>query len=159
MKSVTWPAFHGSSAQANRSFPPPPEGGEGKVITSTRSGDVLVGGQGDDTLNAGQGPDQLTGNGGGDVFAYKAPPWNAGHVTDFTLGTDRLDLSAIFQASGYGGQDPVADGRMRFESDGVGGARVYFDVDSPQGGEWPFLITTLDHVQPSQIGPQDWLFR
>ncbi|WP_310540964.1 type I secretion C-terminal target domain-containing protein [Phenylobacterium sp.] len=127
---------------------PPPEGGEGRVITSARDGDILVGGQGNDTLNAGQGRDVLTGNGGGDAFVFKALPWNAGRITDFALGADRLDLSAIFQASGYAGADPVADGRMRFESDAVGGTRVYFDNDAPGSGDWPFLITTLDGISP-----------
>lgn len=126
--------------------PPPPSSGDGQVINSPGPGSTLQGGSGNDTLHASQGPDVLTGGGGGDVFAWAALPWNAGRVTDFNLGSDRLDLSVIFRASGYTGSDPVADGRMRLDSDGAGGTKVYFDPDAPNAGDWPFLITTLENV-------------
>jgi Ca2+-binding RTX toxin-like protein len=138
-------------------LPAGPSGGQ--VLTWRQHGDTLSGGAGNDTLNASQGPDQLTGGGGGDVFAWAQLPWNAGHVTDFTPGADKLDLRALFQASGYAGSNPVADGRLDFRADGQGNTQVYFDRDAPGGGDWPFLITTLDRVQPSQIGAGDWLFQ
>ncbi|WP_308238309.1 hypothetical protein [Phenylobacterium sp. J367] len=67
------------------------------------------------------------------------------------VGTDRLDLSRIFSAAGYSGDDPVADGRMRFDPDGAGGTKLYFDPDQLDGGEWPFHITTLDGVAPAGL--------
>jgi beta-glucanase (GH16 family) len=129
---------------------PPPTGG-GQVINSPGPGSTVNGTAGNDTINASQGADILTGAGGSDVFTYKAIPWSAGKVTDFLIGTDKLDLSAIFQASGYTGSDPVADGRMRFESDGAGGTRVLFDRDAPNTGDWPFHITTLEKVSASGL--------
>jgi hypothetical protein len=135
------------------SSPPP---ASGQVLTSSRYGDTLSGGAGDDTLNAGQGPDQLTGAGGADRFVFGQTPWNAGHVTDFTPGTDLLDLRGLLGA--YSGSDPVADHWVEFKADGAGGTQVYVDVDGA-GGDWPFLITTLDHVAPTQIGAGDWVFR
>ncbi len=140
---LTWAQLAGSGA------PPPPS--QGQVLTSPGPGSTVTGGAGNDTLVASQGPDVLTGAGGGDAFTFRAVPWNAGHVTDFAVGTDRLDFSAMFQASGYSGADPVADGRMRFDSDGAGGTQVYFDRDAANGGDWPFLITTLDHVAPAGL--------
>lgn len=138
--------------------PPPPPSGPGQTITSDQYGDTLVGTAGDDTLVAGQGPDQMTGAGGADRFVWRDLPWNAGHVTDFTPGTDQLDLRPLFQAWGYSGTDPVADGRLAFGDDGAGNTQVYFDRDDPNGGDWPFLITTLDGVSPGQVRPGDWLF-
>lgn len=136
---------------------PPPSGGQ--VINSPGPSSTLTGGAGADTLNASQGPDQLTGGGGADHFAWAQLPWNAGHVTDFALGVDKLDLRALFQASGYAGSNPIADGRLEFRPDGQGNTQVYFDRDALGGGDWPFLITTLDGVQPGQLGSGDWLFR
>jgi Ca2+-binding RTX toxin-like protein len=139
--------------------PPPPPDGQGQVLTWRQHGDTLTGGAGNDTLNGSRGPDQLTGGGGGDHFAWAELPWNAGHVTDFTPGLDKLDLRALFRASGYSGSNPIADGRLEFRSDGAGNTSVYFDADAPGAGEWPWLIATLDRVSPAQIGSGDWLFR
>ncbi|MDB5455311.1 MAG: hypothetical protein JWP92_896 [Caulobacter sp.] len=141
-----------------RGGPPPDPGPGGQVLTSSRYGDTLVGGAGDDTLNAGQGPDTLTGNGGADHFVFDKLPWNAGHVTDFTAGVDKVDLSALITASGYTGADPIADGYLRLDSDGAGGTRVLYDTDGPASGNTiQFLITTLDHVAPSSLSAGDWI--
>ncbi|HEY8615016.1 Calx-beta domain-containing protein [Phenylobacterium sp.] len=131
------------------SQPPPSTGGQ--VITSPGPGSTVTGGAGNDTLVASQGADVLTGNGGGDAFTFKALPWSAGKVTDFVVGTDRLDLSAIFQSSGYTGSDPMADGRLTLQSDGAGGTKVFFDRDAPNAGDWPFHITTLQGVSPTGL--------
>jgi hypothetical protein len=129
----------------------PPTSGEGQVITSPGPGSTVNGGTGNDTIIASQGADVLTGAGGGDAFTYKALPWSAGRITDFAVGTDRLDLSAIFQSSGYTGSDPIGDGRMTLQSDGSGGTKVFFDRDAPNAGDWPFHITTLQGVSPAGL--------
>jgi beta-glucanase (GH16 family)/Ca2+-binding RTX toxin-like protein len=128
---------------------PPPPSGSGQVYNSPGPGSTVTAGAGDDTINASQGADTLTGGAGADTFAFKALPWSAGRITDFVVGTDRLDLSGIFQASGYTGSDPIADGRMKLESDG-GGTRITFDRDGP-GGDWPFTVTTLAGVSPTGL--------
>jgi len=138
--------------------PPPPPGATGQVLVASYPGAVLVGGAGADTLTASQGPDQLTGGAGGDSFVFRALPWNAGHIADFTPGSDVLDLRALFSAAGYGGSDPIADGYLSLVSDGAGGTRVLFDSDGRGGGNpWPITVTTLDHVSPTSIHASDWL--
>ncbi len=130
---------------------PVPASGEGLVLKSTTYGETLTGGAGRDTLSAGQGPDKLTGGAGADTFQFTKLPWNAGHVTDFNVGVDKLDISGLF-APGYSGADPVADGYLRFESDGAGGTRVMLDIDGPASANpWSFVITTLDNVAPSLL--------
>ncbi|WP_163849283.1 CARDB domain-containing protein [Pseudooceanicola aestuarii] len=78
--------------------------------------DSLSGGIGDDTLSGGTGADTLTGGSGDDVFVI-APGGGSDLITDFTDGSDLLDLTAFdpvaAQAAiaGIGGSDPV----MRFD--------------------------------------------
>jgi Ca2+-binding RTX toxin-like protein len=147
---LTWGQLSG--AGGGTGSPGGPGGGSGQVLTSDQYGDSLVGGTGNDTLNAGQGPDMLTGGGGGDAFVYAKLPWNAGHATDFAVGADRLDLSALFQASGYTGANPIADGYVKLEGDGAGGTKVFYDTDGPASGNTiQFLITTLDGVSPAGL--------
>ena len=59
--------------------------------------DTLTGSQSDDYINGGKGNDQLTGSGGKDIFAFEV--FGTGQdqdlVTDFTVGQDRIDLSAL----------------------------------------------------------------
>ncbi|RAK58446.1 hypothetical protein DJ021_00845 [Phenylobacterium hankyongense] len=155
---LTWASLSTGASSGGTTAPPPPTGGTpGVVLTSSKYGDTLTGGAGNDTLNAGQGPDQLTGAAGADHFVWNNLPWNPGHVTDFTPGTDVLDLRPLFAAAGYTGTNPIADQVLQFQADGAGNTKVYFDPDGP-GGQWGTTITTLDHVAPSQISSSDWLF-
>jgi len=134
-------------------------GGTGQIFTANdTAGQVLTGGSDNDTFFAGHNSVVMTGDGGVDKFVFQYLPWNAGYITDFTSGTDELDLHALFAASGYSGTNAIADGYLRFQSDGSAGTQVMFDPDGPDNGNpWPFLITTLDHVQPTGIHPSDWL--
>ncbi len=115
------------------------------------TGAALSGGSGFDTLVASHGPDILTGAGGADTFEFPVIPRTAGHVTDFTPGTDFLDLAPLFEAAGYSGRDPVNDGWLSFASDGSGDSRVYFNPHDGSNGGSAYLIATLDHVAPSSI--------
>jgi Ca2+-binding RTX toxin-like protein len=156
---LTWAQLSVSGTSAAGSSPPENTSGTtGQVLTSQHPGDTLTGGAGADTLNASQGPDQLTGGGGADHFVFQNLPWNSGHITDFTPGSDVLDLRPLFAASAYAGSDPIADHWLEFRADGAGNTQVYFDSDGPSGREWPTFVTTLDHVTPSQITAGDFLF-
>ena len=124
----------------------------GQTLTSTAVGSVLTGGAGADTLNAGVGLDTLTGGAGADHFVFGKEPWAPIHITDFQLGVDVLDLSALFKLAGYKGADPVADHYIYFESDGHGGTMVRFDRDATGMAQvWPNTIIDLEHVSPSGL--------
>jgi len=122
-------------------------GSGGQVITSPGPSSTLTGGAGDDTIIASQGGDVLTGGAGADKFSFPGEPWSPDRITDFALGTDKLDLSALFQKAGYTGSNPVADHYITFLDDGAGGTKLLFDHDgtgpSPQWGNY---VIQLDHV-------------
>jgi Ca2+-binding RTX toxin-like protein len=126
----------------------------GDTMTSNDIASTLIGGSGNDTLIAGHSANTLTGNGGADIFVFNDQPWNAGQITDFTPGTDKIDLSALLVAAEYSGSDPIADGYVILASDGHSNTSVYFDPHSASQS-WPALITTLDHVAPSAVTAGD----
>ena len=141
--------FNPSSGPPPPPPPPPPTGGQTFTANNTRD-QILVGGTGDDIFYTGHNSVVLTGDGGADRYVFQYLPWNnTGHITDFTLGIDKLDFTALFAASGYTGSNPVADGYVIFQSDGLGGSRILFDADGPGGNPWAILVTTLDHVAPT----------
>jgi len=90
----------------------------GQQITETDSNHTLAGGAGADTLTAIHGGDTMTGNGGADHFVFSQLPWNPSEITDFAVGSDKLDVSALLAAVHYTGSDPVADGYVKFVDDG-----------------------------------------
>lgn len=70
------------------------DGGAGHdILNGGAGGDTLIGGAGSDTLDGGAGNDLLTGSSGADTFVFGV---RSGHdtITDFTPGSDRIDLTA-----------------------------------------------------------------
>ena len=130
------------------------------ILTSNNYASTLNGGAGNDIIIAGRNADVLTGGAGSDIFQFDNLPWAGTRVTDFTAGTDMLDLRNLFIASNYTGTNPVADGYLSFQSDGAGGTKVLFDADGPNPAmPWQFLVATLDNVSPASLQMQvDWFF-
>jgi beta-glucanase (GH16 family) len=123
----------------------------GQTYTSDNSGDHWVGTSGNDVFNMGRGGDWVTGNGGADIFKFVDVPWAAGHITDFST-SDVLDLSTMFSHYGYSNPNSFSDGRLWLASDGQGGTQIWWDMDGlPVGSGGTWLITTLDHVDPSSL--------
>ena len=80
--------LHASSAGATLT------GGAGADILCGGFGaDLLIGGSGDDIVLDGDGSDQMQGGIGADTFVLSADS-RADSILDFTLGQDRIDLSA-----------------------------------------------------------------
>ncbi|WP_314388319.1 type I secretion C-terminal target domain-containing protein, partial [Pseudomonas brenneri] len=71
--------------------------GNNNLISGGLGNDTLKGGGGDDTLMGGLGNNNLTGGSGADTFQYLTG--GSGHdvITDFAVGTDKLDLSQLLQ--------------------------------------------------------------
>ncbi|MFJ7282280.1 retention module-containing protein [Pseudomonas sp. NPDC099000] len=96
------------------------------VITGGLGDDILKGGGGDDFLIGGLGNNTLTGGAGADTFQWLKG--NSGHdvVTDFTPGTDKLDLSQLLQ--GENGTAASLDDYLHFKVIGSG-ASVLTSID------------------------------
>jgi Ca2+-binding RTX toxin-like protein len=158
---LTWAQLAGAGGAPPDPEPepePPPPTSSGVVLTSAGPGDILTGGAGDDTLNASRGSDILTGGGGADRFVFAAENWSPAQITDFAAGVDRIDLSAVFDAIGYAGTDPFADGYLKLIEDGEGGTKVLFDRDAagPEP-QWANYILHLPGVAPSALTSIDWI--
>ena len=76
-------------------------GGAGAdTLFGGKDNDVLIGGDGDDVLSGDLGDDTLTGGAGHDTFVM-APGGGHDLVTDFSVGQDRIDITAL-AAAGHG---------------------------------------------------------
>ncbi|NKF29520.1 MULTISPECIES: retention module-containing protein [unclassified Pseudomonas] len=105
------------------------------VINGGLGNDILNGGGGDDLLIGGMGNNTLTGGPGADTFQWLKG--NSGHdlVTDFTPGTDKLDLSQLLQ--GENGTSASLDDYLHFTVTGSG-ASVMTSIDvSAMAGATP----------------------
>ena len=109
-----------------------------------------IGGAGDDTLrgndlanrlDGGIGLDTLTGGGGADVFVLSLTD-AADIITDFDLGADRLDISALLDANFTPGDllnyidaetNPAGDISISVDQDGAGTTHGYEEVAILQG--------------------------
>lgn len=72
-------------------------GADDDALDGNLGDDTLVGAAGQDTLDGGLGIDLLTGGADADVFMFGNIA-SADTLTDFTLGSDRIDLTAVFGA-------------------------------------------------------------
>jgi Tol biopolymer transport system component len=78
-------------------------GGDDDLLLGQAGRDALRGGAGNDILNGGLHADVLEGGTGADIFRFDVLDGELDRVTDFQVGTDQLDLSALLPglAAGY----------------------------------------------------------
>ncbi|MGA5718446.1 retention module-containing protein [Pseudomonas atacamensis] len=109
--------------------------GNNNVINGGLGNDFLNGGAGDDLLIGGMGNNTMTGGAGADTFQWLKG--NSGHdlITDFTPGTDKLDLSQLLQ--GENASTASLDDYLHFTVSGSG-ASVMTSIDvSAMAGATP----------------------
>ncbi|MFM9936745.1 MAG: calcium-binding protein [Novosphingobium sp.] len=102
------------------------------VIIRAGASNWTDGGAGNDKITGGKGADTLTGGTGNDTFFYNtlddSRPGKADHITDFTAGSDKIDLSAIDAIKGSGNDTFTLVTSVPTPGNGAG--VVWFDVAS-----------------------------
>uniref|UniRef100_UPI001A9CF6BE Ig-like domain-containing protein n=1 Tax=Pseudomonas sp. 51_B TaxID=2813573 RepID=UPI001A9CF6BE len=92
------------------------------TLNGGRGNDVLKGGDGNDILVGGPGNDVMTGGNGNDTFVWQKGDSGHDTVTDFTPGSDHLDLSQLLQ--GENATAASLDDYLHFRVSGSGNAVV-----------------------------------
>lgn len=130
------------------------------MIKGLAGADVISAGNGNDTVIGGIGADRLTGGSGADKFVFESLDDAGDVIVDFARGSDKLDLTAIADASSLGDASLstlIANGNIVIEtgkfSTGTttnstfsNDTRVYFDADGGGPGT-RVLIATVEDVQ------------
>jgi Ca2+-binding RTX toxin-like protein len=116
----------------------------------------IYAGLGDDTIVAGSGKDEMTGGPGADVFVFNAAGdigVGAGRdvITDFTAGSDRIDLQAL-HTSFAGGAGLAGDGEASFYYF-AGGGLLIGDQNGDGVADWVLELTGAPAVTA-----EDFLF-
>jgi len=119
-------------------------------LTGTSGRDTIVGTAGDDLIEGGAGADVLTGGAGRDVFVYRTLRDAGDTITDFTPGTDRLDLAALLASIGREPATAWADGVVKLVASGAH-TLVQIDSDGLAGPQAARTLVTLQGVSPAQL--------
>lgn len=112
--------------------------------------DRLVGGSGDDILAGGAGIDKLTGSAGKDIFIFTdseiGTTKKGDHdvITDFQQGTDKIDISALFDGGSYNGLKAGALSGKAADAYKVGyyseNGKTWLEGDTTGDGKADFIV-------------------
>ncbi|MBN8532284.1 MAG: hypothetical protein J0L97_10560, partial [Alphaproteobacteria bacterium] len=130
-----------------------------RILGGTNN-DVLLGGSGNDSLYGDTNNNTMTGGAGADVIVstagardtliYAAPEDAGDTVQGFRRGEDVLDLRVLMDSIGYGGTNPVADGRLILATAPGGDLRVLIDADGA-GGADTIQLLLLDNINATTL--------
>ncbi|MHC2145138.1 retention module-containing protein [Pseudomonas sp. 210_17 TE3656] len=122
--------------------------GNANLLRGGLGNDALNGGGGNDVLIGGSGNNTLTGGDGNDIFLWQQGNSGRDVVTDFTPGTDRLDLSQLLQ--GENATSASLDDYLHFKVTGSGAGVVSTIEVSAVAGAAPSQIIDLAGVNLAQ---------
>jgi hypothetical protein len=80
------------------------------IHKGTGAADRLNGSADADVFQGGGGRDIYSGQGGRDVYVVANREWNNKTVTDFEVGSDRIDLLELFASERIVSSDPIGEG-------------------------------------------------
>ncbi|NEQ39496.1 MAG: type I secretion C-terminal target domain-containing protein [Okeania sp. SIO3I5] len=127
---------------------------ETNIIEGTSSRDNLIGTDGDDTITGLQGGDTITGGGGNDTFVYTSIVDARDIITDFEIGSDKIDLAGVLDSVGYTGTDPIAEGYVGFSSRDTD-TIVTVDTDGSAGSGRARSFLVVQGVTPVALNNSD----
>ncbi|WP_052501181.1 MULTISPECIES: M10 family metallopeptidase C-terminal domain-containing protein [Pseudomonas fluorescens group] len=121
--------------------------------------DLLIGNHVDNRLKGGAGADTLEGGNGADTFIYDhasdSAPDNPDLITDFSSGTDKIDLSGVLKSSGASNPAFVEGftskaGEIVLNYDAKSG-RGSLAIDLTGNGQADLLIKTVGQIHPGDV--------
>ncbi|MCO7635129.1 VCBS domain-containing protein, partial [Pseudomonas guariconensis] len=122
--------------------------GADNLLIAGLGNDVLKGGAGNDILIGGPGNDTLSGGSGNDTFVWQKGDTGHDTVTDFTPGSDSLDLSQLLQ--GESASAASLDDYLHFKVNGTGTEVVSTIEVSSVAGAAPTQTIDLAGVDLAQ---------
>jgi Ca2+-binding RTX toxin-like protein len=121
-----------------------------KRIGGTSGRDTITGTAGDDVIHGGEGADTVTTGTGRDVLVYTSLRDGLDTVTDFTPGSDRIDLSALLASIGVQAEQALSQGVVRLVATSAG-TQVQIDTDGSAGPTAARPLALLRGVTPAQL--------
>ena len=126
---------------------------EPNPIEGTAVPDALEGTAMGDAISGYKGQDTLTGGDGDDRFIYTETSDGVDIITDFTPGSDLIDLSQIIDEElAISSSDPIGDGYVVLDDYGAVGTMIQVDFDN-SGELFAKDVVFLDGVSATDINP------
>ena len=116
---------------------------DGDKLYGGSGNDAIVGGNNNDRLIGGYGADTLTGSNGADTFVYLSNRDTGDTITDFTQGSDLVDLAAFAPSSFVGvltQAGAVGPNQVGYMIGG-GVTTIYVDTDGVYGADLEIKLT------------------
>jgi len=131
---------------------------EPKALKGTPAPNTLKGTDGDDYIIGYQSRDILTGSAGNDVFGYTSIVEAGDIITDFKVGNDLIDLSAVLKNVGFTGLNGISKGYVGFKASGAN-TIVTLDADGPSGSGTARPFALVQNVSVGQLNnPSNFIF-
>lgn len=123
----------------------------------TASSATVVGTSGDDLISVGALKPTLTGGAGRDQFAFEANFTGGATITDFTPGTDVINLRAVLRAAGVTSATPLESGYVSCARSGAADALISMDPDAAgPAARRPLLL--LKNVSCTALNASSFMF-